>query len=88
MDDVPSAPVVNVEANGFLWAAMTPGRHIPVVAVPGRADIAHLTIGEIRDNFTPPFGMMMLLSMAITVFAIGIFLLGVLVLRGVQATWI
>lgn len=88
VDDVSNAPVVNVEANEFLWAAMTPGQHIPVVAVPRRPDIAHLAIGEVRDNFTPPFGMMVLLSVAISVFAIGVFLLGVLVLRGMQAKWI
>jgi hypothetical protein len=67
---------------------MTPGQHIPVVAVPGRPDIARLAIGEVRDNFTPPFGMMLLLSIVISVFSIGISVIGVLVLRGLQAKWI
>jgi hypothetical protein len=88
VDDVPNAPVVNVEANQFLWAAMKPGQHIPVVAVPGRPDIAHLAIGEVRNNLTPPFGMMMLLSVVISVFAIAVFVVGVLVFRGMQAKWI
>lgn len=79
---------MNVEANQFLWAAMTPGRHIPVVAVPGRPDIAHLAIGEVRNNFTPPFGMMLLLSIVILIFAIAVFVVGVLVMRGMQAKWI
>lgn len=88
VDDVPDAPVVNVEVNQILWMGMTPGEHIAVIAVPGRADLAHLAIGEIADNFLPPFGIMLSLSIVLGLFAIAVFVVGVLVLRGMQAKWI
>ena len=88
VDDVPDAPVVNVEVNEILWMVMTPGRHMAVIAVPGRPDLAHLTMGEIADNFAPPFGIMLPASIAVGLFAMAIFVLGILVFRGMQAKWI
>jgi hypothetical protein len=88
VDNAANAPAVNIEVNEILWMGMTPGRHIAVVAVPDHPDIAHLPTGEIEDNFAPSFAIMLPLSLAIILFAIGIFVLGVLVIRGFQAKWL
>jgi hypothetical protein len=88
VDGAPNAPVVNVEVNQILWMSMIPGKHIPIIAVPDRPDVAHLAIGEIRDNSMPSSGIMIVLSVAIGLFAIATFVVGVLAFRGFQAKWL
>jgi hypothetical protein len=74
----------NVEVQPMMWNLMAASKTVPVVAVPGRPDVARLAIGEIKSDAGLPPRFKVLLYIAGGVMCVFFFVGAVLNWRGID----
>jgi hypothetical protein len=74
----------NVEVDPAIWAVLEGVKAISVVTVPGRPDIAQLSIGEIKDEMNASGGMQWLLLIGGGIMCVFFFVAAVLNWRGID----
>ena len=80
-----NAKLHNVEVDPALWVVLDPGARLPIITVPGHADIARLRAGEIEDEFlNPPPILNVLLFIGMSLMAILFLVAAILGFKGID----
>jgi hypothetical protein len=74
----------NVEVQPDIWALMSKATEVPVVAVPGRPDVAKLEYGQVKDDLGVSPKMKVLLYVAVGVMCLFFLVAAVLNWRGID----
>jgi hypothetical protein len=74
----------NVEVERDVWPLLKEAAELPVIAVPGRPDVAKLKYGEVKDDLGISRGQKLLLYIAIGVLCLFLLVAAVLNWRGID----